>query len=455
LGVLLAAAVLVFAAVRERIWQVAVSDPRRPLLCAVDPQPPRLVRYASDRFESPGGPSFGLVLEDREGVPARVFNLTAWGNLSADSSGEARDREEGLYGQAFELARERWSAYLGATRSGQLGLDPSWETFSEEIVPDQVCAPIAASRAELVAGERLIIGTAFNYIEHAAEAGGRDVFFFPKPVLPTGPYDSLVLGAETTLLDYEVELGLVLLHDIDLAALPSALELDERVAYFVANDVSDREAMLRAQPFFGGPRVTAAGKVQPGFLPSGPWLVHGRDLHPFSAACTRFFELALEVEADGVRTLRQLSHTGRMRKTPRELLLSLVAALGVNSAQTAEGGGALSAEAEALTRQLGLASGRPLLPRGSILLTGTPAGTAFRSPQRVRTLVRALLHLRAPREQWLDDLQQSRRAQGYLAAGDRVYASIQWLGSQNWPVVARREKQTSAAKHCEISSPVF
>ncbi len=414
-------------------------NPRQPPLCAVDPEPPRIVRYLSSQ-ETAGGPLvYGLVLEDQQGIPTRVFNLSAWQEDSGVGTREAS--EDFQYGPLFELARERWEAYREARRAGRIAQDPTWERFSEVIVPEKVCSPVGVSQAKIDSGERIILGAAFNYREHAEESGGGEVFLFPKPVHPTGPYRSVVRSESVVLLDYEVELGFVLLEDIDLAAVPSASDFEEKVAYFAANDVSDREPVLRRQPIIGTSTGYAESKGKPGFLPLGPWMVHGRELQVFSGDCSRSLRLMLEVKENGRRSLRQHSETARMLDSPRELLIALGAHLDPRERRSIWSAMSIFRGEKEWFYPLAqrVAQGgraRTVLPRGSILVTGTPAGVAFYAPNRLRLIGRSLIHLRSPVEQFIRELKEHHAQAGFLRDGDVVIASVEGLGVQRWAVEA-------------------
>ena len=119
------------------------------------------------------------------------------------------------------------------------------------------------------------------------------------------------------LLDYEIELGFVTLADIDLADVPSAVELESVIAYFNANDVSDREPIILRNRLIGGSTGFVEAKSQPGFLPIGPWMVHGEDLRLLRDDCTRSLAMRLSVREDAGTTLRQSSETGLMVHDPR------------------------------------------------------------------------------------------------------------------------------------------
>jgi hypothetical protein len=82
--------------------------------------------------------------------------------------------------------------------------------------------------------------------------------------------------------------------------------------------------------------------------------------------------------------------------------------------------------------------GRRILPAGSLLLTGTPGGTAIRSPRAVdhaALVLRSLRYLRWPSEAYRQHLDDHRQAFGFLSTGDRVSGWITGLGRQEWQVV--------------------
>ena len=50
---------------------------------------------------------------------------------------------------------------------------------------DQICAVVKLPEADLDAETHVIVSTGLNYAAHAEEAGGGEVFLFPKPAAPT------------------------------------------------------------------------------------------------------------------------------------------------------------------------------------------------------------------------------------------------------------------------------
>jgi 2-keto-4-pentenoate hydratase/2-oxohepta-3-ene-1,7-dioic acid hydratase in catechol pathway len=250
-----------------------------------------------------------------------------------------------------------------------------------------------------------------NYAEHGEEVDVSAPFLFPKVGVPT-PWRSELAVQPGWLLDYEVELAVVfdreIVNEADIAAA--------RAGVFLINDFTERaqltmEADLTV-PGVGGGFADAKGK--PGFLATGPFLVVPRDWREF----VRSREIRLFV--NGVE---------RQRARGSEMIWSVD---------------------ELAKRSLALRSkarftyaGRPLelaplgISRGTAILTGTPGGVAYRTPDTgfiassaawwagsfafldddVETYVR---------RQWVEAL----RAEGtFLRAGDVVTAEGDGLGA--------------------------
>lgn len=388
----LAIAALLLAAPRP----AAASDLAR----CIEEQPlPRVARVRSPAGEV----RWARVLEAAGGMPTRVA----------------------LLAPDADLARIVASASQPSPRAGEI----------VEITPDQaaaqICAPVALPQAELDAEQRVIVAAGLNYAGHAEEAGGGDVFLFPKPAEPTPPYGTVSPPPGVVLLDYEVELGIVLLANVALDAVPSWEELLDQSAFFVANDVTDREPIIRHAAVTGPGTGFVEAKGQPGFLPAGPWLVRGRELFAAVAACGgRGLPIRLEVDAGEGFELRQDANTELLLLDPVALLARVaeqVRAAGLRSEMPVVRNGE--------TRHFPLAvdPAAPRLPAGSLLLTGTPAGVALATPDPLGLVARGALHLRGPFEQFRQEelaRAAAREPGGYLAPGDRVRARIAGLGTQ-------------------------
>ena len=120
--------------------------------------------------------------------------------------------------------------------------------------------------APLRPGKYLAIG--MNYAKHVAEMGHaerpkRQYWFNKQTTCINGPFDPIDPGV-TQMLDYEVELGVV----IGRAAkgVTAAEALDHVFGYLVANDVSARDWQRHSPTFTMGKSFDTHG-------PIGPWIV--------------------------------------------------------------------------------------------------------------------------------------------------------------------------------------
>jgi 2-keto-4-pentenoate hydratase/2-oxohepta-3-ene-1,7-dioic acid hydratase in catechol pathway len=113
-----------------------------------------------------------------------------------------------------------------------------------------------------------IIAVGLNYRDHAEEQGDRlpdaPVLFAKFPTAVTGPGDDIEKPAETSQLDYEAELGVVI--GAPARRVRAVDAMDHVSGYVVVNDVSARDAQ-----FADGQWVR--GKSFDTFAPMGPALV--------------------------------------------------------------------------------------------------------------------------------------------------------------------------------------
>ena len=117
---------------------------------------------------------------------------------------------------------------------------------------------------------RNFIAIGLNYSDHAAEAGmpipKEPIIFNKAPTCICGPNDNTIIPKDSTKLDYEVELGIVIgkrARYLDRAKAMSAV-----AGYFVSNDVSERSFQIDRS---GG--QWNKGKGCETFGPIGPWFV--------------------------------------------------------------------------------------------------------------------------------------------------------------------------------------
>ena len=121
-----------------------------------------------------------------------------------------------------------------------------------------------------VGGTRHFIAIGLNYADHAAETGSpipkEPIIFSKAPTCIVGPNDNIVVPKESTKLDWEVELVIVIGSTARHVTEKDAMRYV--AGYCVCNDVSEREFQLKK-----GASQWSKGKGCDTFGPLGPWLV--------------------------------------------------------------------------------------------------------------------------------------------------------------------------------------
>ena len=114
------------------------------------------------------------------------------------------------------------------------------------------------------------IAIGLNYADHAAEAGmplpKEPIIFNKAPSCICGPNDDTMIPKDSTKLDYEIELGIVI--GTRARYLKKKDAMSAVAGYCLSNDVSDRHFQ-----FEGGGGQWGKGKGFDTFGPVGPWLV--------------------------------------------------------------------------------------------------------------------------------------------------------------------------------------
>ncbi len=222
-----------------------------------------------------------------------------------------------------------------------------------------------------------------NYASHQEEGGikagkGENLIFSKPPSTICGPDDDIIRPTGCELLDYEIELALVLKRDLPAdTRVDSGNLLDYVGAFTLANDVSARDFM------FGAPMLQwFKGKGQRTFCPTGPILYL---LDPGEAALLSNLQLTLRLNGD----VRQDAATDQLIFKPEETLTELAAFTDVN--------------------------------KGDMLLTGTPGGVILNANRKVGMAI--LLNFTNDRKR-REKLVKSQQSVRYLQPGDRLTLSL-------------------------------
>ncbi len=279
-------------------------------------------------------------------------------------------------------------AWYLATPSGAAKIPTAAKTTAD-LLGDRPAIAAAAADTVPVASLDLVspvtapcrvVAQMTNFTSHVTDAGmdPRTVpltFFRKTSGSISGPFDDVVKPPHVRLLDYEVEIGLVIGREIPVGS--EITEPEECVAgLVVTNDVSARDIQLPQTQFY-------EAKSYPTFTPVGPALVllEAGDLK-------RFADLRLRLSVNG--TVRQNAVVGEdMIHRPLEALRAL-------------------------------ARFQRLDP-GDLVLTGTPVGTALSAPPKAVEKIAALL---PPALKWKLFFKGQAKNPKYLADGDVVEAAV-------------------------------
>lgn len=227
-----------------------------------------------------------------------------------------------------------------------------------------------------------VVAQMTNFESHVKDAGMDPAsvpltFFRKASASITGPFADIVKPPHVKLLDYEVEIGLVIGRAIPVGTTISDASLAEFIAgLVVVNDVSARDIQLPQTQFY-------EAKSYPTFTPVGPELVLLT-----ADELTRFGDLRLRLSVNGQERQNALVD-GDMLYRPLEALQSLT--------QFQE------------------------LAPGDLVLTGTPAGTALSAPPKP---VQVIGNLLPPTLKWKMFFTRQAGNPDYLQDGDVVEASV-------------------------------
>ena len=229
--------------------------------------------------------------------------------------------------------------------------------------------------------DRQLIAQGLNYSSHLREIGipsGRLPYntLFRKASSCLAPADTdIIRPPHVRLLDYEVEIGIVMKRAVNGPEQVTRDNLAEFIGALVLhNDVSARDVQLPQVQFY-------KGKSYRTFGPTGPWLtlVDAEDL-------AHFDEIEISLEVNGER--RQHAFASDISFKPAETLTEL-------------------------------SDVQDLWP-GDLIATGTPGGTAVKSPGAVKMAIARLL---PEGKRWELFIKGALDDPDYLKDGDLVTAS--------------------------------
>lgn len=266
-------------------------------------------------------------------------------------------------------------------------------TSTAGLLADRSAVEAAADRADTVPLEGLllvspvtrpcrVIAQMTNFESHVKDAGMDPssvplTFFRKASASINGPFDDIVKPQHVKLLDYEVEIGLVIGRTIPVGTSISEASLGDLIAgLVVTNDISARDIQLPQTQFY-------EAKSYPTFTPVGPELVL---LSPDEL--TRFGDLRLRLCVNGDERQNALVAPDMLYR-PLQALQSLT--------QFQE------------------------LAPGDLVLTGTPAGTALSAPPKPLQIIGNLL---PPKVKWKVFFSRQVDSAKYLQDGDIVEASV-------------------------------
>jgi len=284
------------------------------------------------------------------------------------------------------------NAWWVKTPSGAAQIDTT-ATTTAALLADRAAIEAAAGNPDTVAVAGLdlispvtrpcrVVAQMTNFESHVRDAGmdatSIPLTFFRKASASiNGPYDDIVKPAHVALLDYEVEIGLVIGRAIPVGTSISDANLADFVAgLVVTNDVSARDIQLPQTQFY-------EAKSYPTFTPVGPQLVLLE-----AGELNRFGDLRLRLSVNGEERQNALVE-GDMLYRPLQALQSLT--------QFQE------------------------LAPGDLILTGTPVGTALSAPPKPVEIIANLL---PPAVKWKAFFKRQANNPKYLQHGDVVEASV-------------------------------
>lgn len=266
-------------------------------------------------------------------------------------------------------------------------------TTTAQLLTDRSAIDAAATSTATVAVSTLdllspvtapcrLVAQMTNFASHVTDTGGDPkkvplTFFRKASGSITGPLGEIVKPSHVRLLDYEVEIGLVIGRDVPVGTTITADNVADYICgLVVTNDVSARDVQLTKTQFY-------EAKSYPTFTPVGPALVLLD-----AGELGRFGELRLKLRVNGEPRQDSVVDTDMIYR-PAQALAAL--------ARFQE------------------------LSAGDVVLTGTPVGTALSAPPKA---VQKLVSLLPDEVKWKLFFAGQAKSPRYLHDGDVVEATV-------------------------------
>jgi 2,4-didehydro-3-deoxy-L-rhamnonate hydrolase len=279
-------------------------------------------------------------------------------------------------------------------REGRAAIDDAKASHATLPVGEiQLLSPVTANQQ--------IVCQGINYASHVRESGmdpekiSFNTIFTKASSSICGAHDDIVRPRHVRMLDYEIELGLVVGREIDRPLEVSPDKLGDFLAgVIIVNDISARDVQLPQVQFY-------KGKSYRTFCPVGPVL-----LLLTAGEWKRWSELHMRLTVNG--EVRQDARCGEMIFAPHRTLTELSAL-------------------------------QDLAP-GDLIATGTAAGCALRAPGKAAMFL--MRHFMSDATKWRLFMKKAAANPNYLKPGDEIVASIRTddgaidLGKQVNTVVA-------------------
>lgn len=273
----------------------------------------------------------------------------------------------------------------------------------QQIKMAQVLAPLTTPRN--------IIGIGCNYTAHTAEVGekntakftGNNIMTFRKETNAlTGPFSNIKKPQGVDLLDYEVELGIVIGKRITTETKITPKNFQEFIAgYTLVNDVSARDVQLKGGTLFDRTQGFRKGKSYDNFCPTGPVFLYSQK--------SQAFELNQFLLRDNKFHEMQSGNSQDMLNSQLEILIQLQKRLGSRNKK----------EYRCFIDEQG--ERNHSLESGDLILSGTPAGVAFNF--KVRYIISCL-----GKQGFINFEKQNNEK--YLQKGDIIQSYSKELGMQ-------------------------